>query len=444
MKGDFSRFTFDKYKNYMGLLRQQGHVLLDSDWNEQSLLWIENYRQLAADILGEFAIPISPNEITRDNSSALKISKFTMDSAGIPDFKISRGKAYIAGYLFILRKDTSFRNQPDYPEPDAPGIDGDIIVYLEAWLKTINYIDDDFIREPILGGPDTCLRAKLIGQVRAVSAGKIADPQEAADFIRKTYPENMATLSIKFDHSGRQIPLSFGEIEPKGGYSVQNLHLRLELHRGTTSNGGLSEGVKWSDENCATVVPILEIKSPNSIIIDEPEAISGSFFSIGDWVEIGNAVTELHRQGGQLTTIIKIKQIDSGHLIELDSEIHPLLTRRGSGARSGSGFDPAPRVRRWSGYASPLTFDKSINVGKGIKAIFYGPGKSPDIVPGDFWTFAIRDRDYNRKYAPQKASPDGVKVYRSPLAIIKRTGRDKFDEIIDCRKFFKPLASLEL
>lgn len=440
MKGDFSRFTFDKYKNYIGLLRQQGHVLLDSDWNEQTLIWIENYTQFARDILGDFAIPVGPNEITGDNSSALGITKFSVDSAGIIDFKILKGKAYISGYPFYIRRDTSFRNQPDYPEPASPNINGDIIVYLEAWLKTVNYIDDGIIREPILGGPDTCLRAKLIPQVKAVSGKNIDDPDQAVEFLRKMYPMNTVTLSIKFDHSGRQIPLSFGEIEPKGGYSIQNLHLRLELHKGVTQNGKVSEGVKWSDENCATVVPMLKIQGPNSIIIDEPEAISGSSFSEGDWVEIGNLVTELHRQGGQMTRITGIKQIDSGHLIELDSNIHPLLTRSGLGARPGPGINLAPRVRRWSGYLSPITFDKNINVSKGIKAVFHGSGKNPDIIPGDFWTFAIRDRDYNKKYAPQKATADGVAIHRYPLAIVKYKGHEKSPVIIDCRKFIKPLA----
>lgn len=440
MKGDFSRFTFDKYKNYMGLLRQQGHVMLDSDWNEQSQIWIENYHQLTRDLLGDFAIPVGPNEITRDNTSALKIGKFTVDSAGIFDFKISRGKAYIAGYPFYIKKDISFKNQPDYPEPVSHAIEGHILIYLEAWLKTVNYIDDDFIREPILAGPDTCLRAKLIGQVKAVSAGTIQNRDRAIEFLRETFPDSMNTLSIKFDHSGRQIPLSFGEIEPKGGYSVQNLHLRLEMHRGATADGGFSEGVKWSDENCATVVPILKIKGPNSIIIDEPEAISGSFFSEGDWVEISNLVTELHRQGGQMTRITRIKQIDSGHQIELDSNVHPLLTRRGLGARHGPGTDLAPRVRRWSGYLSPVTFDKNINVGKGIKAVFHGHGKNTTITPGNFWTFAIRDREYNKKYAPQKAAPDGVTVHRYPLAIVEYRSDARSSEIIDCRKFIKPLA----
>jgi len=444
MKGDFSRFTFDKHKNYIGLLRQQGHVLLDADWNEQSFLWIENFRQLTRDIMGDFAIPLNSNEIAENNSAALKISRFSIDSRGVIDFKISRGLAYIAGYPFILVKDTTFRNQSDFPEPITPEVKGDILVYIEVWQKTVNYIDDGFIREPILGGPDTCLRARLVGQIKAVSSEGINNCDDAMEYLESLYPGNGSTLTAKIDYSGRQIPLSFGEIEASGGYTVQNLHMRLELHRGVVSNGGFSRGLKWSDENCATVVPMHNVVDPNSVLIEEPEAVSGSSLNKGDWVEIGNTITELHRQGGQIARIKDIKHVDEGHLVELDSNIHPLLARFRTGTRSGSNIELAPRLRRWSGYLSRVSPEKPINLGRGIKATFHAPGKNIEIIPGDYWTFAIRDRDYNRRYFPQKSPPDGVRIYRHPLAVIKQTGENEFGESIDCRKFFKPLTSLKL
>ena len=34
MKGDFTRFTHDSTKHYTGVLKQQGRVDLDADWNE--------------------------------------------------------------------------------------------------------------------------------------------------------------------------------------------------------------------------------------------------------------------------------------------------------------------------------------------------------------------------------------------------------------------------
>jgi hypothetical protein len=39
MKGDFSRIRYAPEKHYTRVLKQQGRVDLDSDWNEQSLIF---------------------------------------------------------------------------------------------------------------------------------------------------------------------------------------------------------------------------------------------------------------------------------------------------------------------------------------------------------------------------------------------------------------------
>ena len=58
MKGDFSRDTFDPAKHFTRVLMQQGRVLLDSDWNEQTSLLLHYLRTLAADIIGPHGGPV--------------------------------------------------------------------------------------------------------------------------------------------------------------------------------------------------------------------------------------------------------------------------------------------------------------------------------------------------------------------------------------------------
>ena len=57
MSFDTSRFTFDPFKNYSGVVMEQGRVQLDSDWND----WLaELSRRIQAgtlDILGRAAYP---------------------------------------------------------------------------------------------------------------------------------------------------------------------------------------------------------------------------------------------------------------------------------------------------------------------------------------------------------------------------------------------------
>src|SRR5262249_51087775 len=52
MKGDFSRDTFNPGRPFSRVLRQQGRVDLDSDWNEQVASLLQLDRQLTGDLLG--------------------------------------------------------------------------------------------------------------------------------------------------------------------------------------------------------------------------------------------------------------------------------------------------------------------------------------------------------------------------------------------------------
>jgi hypothetical protein len=443
MKGDISRFTFNPLNNYLGVLKQQGRIELDSDWNEQGEIYAEHLRQLTADLVGQFAVPLEPNDIARDNSHALEIRDYSVGPGGIIDFKVGHGLAYIGGYLFRLIKDVTYYNQSDYPEPEAPSSNGDLLVYIEAWNRVVSYIDNELIREPALGGPDTCLRSALTGQIKVLNVKGLREPSDALQALSKSFSPTNVALTLQIDQSAYQLPLSFGEVDLGGGMIPGNLHYRLELHRGITSNGDSSEGIKWSDENAAIAVRALRMVDNNSLIIEELEQITGESLKPGDWVEISNLMTELHRQGGQMAKIASLESASGGLLVTLDSDIHPLLARRKNGPRSALDQGLAPRLRRWSGYFSPLELKLVYDLGRGVKAIFNSGEKKIQFEPADYWTFAIRDREYNKRYAPQKTPPVGIRKFRQPLAIIVRKENGEADRIIDCRRFFRPLAGIK-
>ena len=147
MKGDFSRFTYNPQNNYVSVLKQQGRVDLDSDWNEQaeycrasgSGSWPRTSSESSQ-------YPSAANDITRDNAGALAISSFSSGPGGVFDFNISKGLAYVYGHQFKLPKDATFRNQSDYPEPEAHSEAGDLLVFIELWRRSAGYIDDELIR----------------------------------------------------------------------------------------------------------------------------------------------------------------------------------------------------------------------------------------------------------------------------------------------------------
>jgi hypothetical protein len=244
---------------------------------------------------------------------------------------------------------------------------------------------------------------------------------------------------LQIDQSAHQLPLSFGEIDLGGGLIPGNLHYRIEIHRGMRENGGTIEGVKWSDENAAVVTRAIKTMDGHNILVEEPEQVTGESLKPGDWIEICNSVTELQRQGGQMAQIERLESASGGLQVTFDSEIHPLLTRRKNGKIETS---LSPRLRRWSGYYPSITLKNIYDLGRGVKAIFGSSERKCHYEPADYWSFAIRDREYNKRFAPQKSLPLGIKKYRHPLAIIKHG--TKGEKIIDCRKFFKPSADYKI
>ena len=52
MKGDFSRTTYRPSRHYTAVLKQQGRVDLDADWNEQAAIHRQQIATRTADVLG--------------------------------------------------------------------------------------------------------------------------------------------------------------------------------------------------------------------------------------------------------------------------------------------------------------------------------------------------------------------------------------------------------
>ncbi len=91
MKGDFSRRTFNKNKNYSGVLKQQGRVSLDSDANELIEIQSRQRRIRTKDIIGPCCAPVHAGGFQiRYPGNSLK------------DLLISIGRIYVNGHLCEL------------------------------------------------------------------------------------------------------------------------------------------------------------------------------------------------------------------------------------------------------------------------------------------------------------------------------------------------------
>src|SRR5258708_9772658 len=91
MSFDTSRYTFDPWNNFAGVVMPQGRVQLDSDWNE----WLaELGRRLRAgtpDIVGRAAVPIT-------TKNGFKIELAQSSTGGI-SVSIGQGRMYVDGVL---------------------------------------------------------------------------------------------------------------------------------------------------------------------------------------------------------------------------------------------------------------------------------------------------------------------------------------------------------
>lgn len=62
MKGDFSKWYFDRKDNFNGVLHQQGRVLLDGDWNAQTRIINAWQDGAGRDMIGPDVAAIPANE----------------------------------------------------------------------------------------------------------------------------------------------------------------------------------------------------------------------------------------------------------------------------------------------------------------------------------------------------------------------------------------------
>ena len=169
MKPDITRDTFVAGKHFSRVIRQQGRVDLDADTNEQTSILLHYLRTLALDLIGPYAAPVL--------AAGFRLSKDADDS-----LSISAGRYYVDGLLVENEAPCLYTEQP-YAQLRkmirsrrrlSTSSMHSYWVYLDVWEQHITSIEDDSIREKALGGPDTCSRAQVMWQVKALDVGDTA------------------------------------------------------------------------------------------------------------------------------------------------------------------------------------------------------------------------------------------------------------------------------
>lgn len=445
MKGDFSRNTFEQRHHFARVLMQQGRVLIDADWNEQTSILLHYIRTLASDLIGHHGGPGNGFTISCSDDYSY-------------DFEIAYGHYYVDGILcenephFFCPAGESpepltYTSQPDFPlfVEDEARLTGDTsyLVYLDVWERHLNHLQANHIREPALGGPDTASRAQVICQVKTVEI-----PEDLLDLI--SCPELESSLLPEREapclRARARVEVAPDDpciIPPEARYrGAENQLYRIEIHDNGSENAASgSASYKWSRDNGSVVFGIRSLQGSmltlESLGPDDRRSINE-----GDWVEIVDDVSVLRSISYGLFRVLTVDRVGVTVTIEVpEGKLLPVFDEQST---------THPSLRRWDqgSDAIPLEPAKWIDLEDGVQ-VYFEPGGTYHA--GDYWLIPARSTIGDILW-PSEIGPDGLSIpaavtphgidhHQAPLAIISVDVNGIVSCEENCRCEINPLCS---
>jgi len=275
---------------------------------------------------------------------------------------------------FRLLRFPTFLHQPDYVSTadELAALKGlsagtPLLVYLDAWERHVSYVQNPWIREVALGGPDTCVRSQLLAQIKVAwnFAGSASDVEQEPLPVLKSLledqyqPYNRGWLRARLkpvDPNNTDPCMCHPEARFRGS---ENQLYRVEIHQpgqvpsaqvtsanppgptGTVlSSASTPAGAptfKWSRNNGCDVYPVLTVTAAE-IQVDSIGRDSRAHLKSGDWVELLDDILILQGKPGPLLQVSDV----SGQ----DRRI-TLLTSAPYNVVAGDPHHPRPFLRRW-------------------------------------------------------------------------------------------------
>ncbi|MBE2268338.1 MAG: hypothetical protein IAE80_08910 [Anaerolinea sp.] len=449
MKGDFSRFTFKALKRFSRVLKQQGRVELDADWNEDAAIQAYLREAGLADVIGQSGAPGDGFLVT-----------VNAPSGQAPVFRLTNGRFYVDGIMVandtndlplgdqpygMLAEDLSAMKPPALNTPPLDplpygGIKGaerlrTDLIYLDVWEQHITALEDTSIREIALGGPDTTTRLQTRWRVRyraGVTPPRLARGDREAparvddcDDPIADFPPTATGTGRLTTHDNPGDPTSDPCIvEPdRGGYrGLENRLYRIEIHKGGDRG---TATYKWSSENGAVVYAVEQYIDANRLKVTREGRDAVLRLSDGQAVEIYSADDVRFGRSGVLTRI-------NGKPNDLEIALTDSIA-----AYNGI---PDLFIRRWDDVAQDV--DQGGALGdSGIEVEF----STGTYRVGDYWTFAARARNGSFETIDDEP-PHGVAHHYARLALVHWWAVTGVEQAVstlgDCRNFFPPLTKL--
>ena len=483
MQGDFSRDSYDPKKNFTRVLMQQGRLLVDADWNEQSEIVLHYLRSLAADIIGRHGGPgVKPgfkkpyDKDPKQNAGAFLV---TLDANSHKVASISGGRYYVDGLLIE-------NGTPAIVSHDNPTLKNQL-VYLDVWERHIVAINESDLLDEALGGLDTASRTRLMASIHVASTDvdstssaldKDADLRElvinttSKAKIPVPDPRPLENASLPQLAAGPPVDSGDGgdcvEKENGSGYTgLENQLYRVEVHHagkdGKTfwdpgkTNANDAFTLKWSRDN-GSVAYAATVENVTATLKtkwrDDSRAIRP-----GDWVEL----IALSEENGVLRKI-KTVDCDGGSVsvtFELPKDSKPapsgeIVLRRwdhrwhkdfplSEGTENFGGILVKQNGTDASGspVSAPMLLEDNIQITLTLP-------KDAEFRAGDYWLIPARaatggilwpkdevvDSKGNSTYLPALIPAKYTKHHYAPIAWINGTTQ----AIVDLRRNIEPIA----
>ncbi|MFN3372534.1 MAG: DUF6519 domain-containing protein [Chloroflexus sp.] len=432
MRGDFTRWTFDRTKHYSGVLNQQGRVALDADWNEQIAIELNDERVARTDLVGRCGGPQSQ-------------AGFDIVVAG-STLTITAGRYYVAGIRVDNEQTVAITAQPDLPvttlaqvaglDPNATLPAGVYLAYLDVWERHVTALEDANLREVALGGPDTTTRLQVMAQVKLLRAG---DPGATLDCAspNAAWDALLAGSSGMLEARAEPDPAVNDPcvVPAQAGFrGLENQLYRVEVHRIVSAT---RVALKWSRENGSVAVGWIgqDPLNPNRLTVASTGRDEVLGLALNQWVELTDDTLDKRGESGLLVKLLQVE----GNVVTIDP---------GGQTIDYSAFGPNPKLRRWDMPADTGEVIVTTNAAtwtdleQGVQIRL----KNGTFRPGDYWLIPARaitgDIEWPRSgNQPVPQRPRGIHHAYCKLALLDFNGSG-WTKRSDCRRLFPSLTEL--
>lgn len=457
---DIARDSFDPLKNFSRVLKQQGRVELEADWNEQAAMTLRCMRLMMSDLVGPYGGPEMDcgfRVFVHNDVASPKLDSHTKQllkdcSAG--DFVLSSGHYYVEGVLcenhapFRYTHQSGGRHRPLAVETKQCHL-----VYLDVWEREVTALEDESLREVALGGADTAARMQVAWVVRCVPVDRSDDkgspkntnPSDLSpnwlDHVSSFQPLHRGAMSARTRQTGLDSNPDLPGTE--GSYrGIENQLYRLEIHRGGKCSDKHGPTFKWSRDNGTVAFAVERVTHDDDKHVHVTLASTGrddtSTLAIGDAVEFGESAGRGRGLTGVLFEVVAIdipnRLVTVLRSVPLDGKAapealsgdwdHPLVLRR---------WDHVPSRQKKGGLAISegavlIEEGRWLPIEDGIEVKFETsvPNAVNHYRAGDYWLVVARvatgDVDWPRSDGhAQPLAPHGVQHYYAPLALVDVT-----------------------